>query len=115
MPELLAVAVLRVPPGDLLDPVLDLGHPGVHPGVAGQGAANTPAHHSDLCVPEAREQSRLQIILNVDNTSYIHSPSILRNKERASRISLARILARCSAADVETKLGCEYLMLVRLQ
>ena len=49
--SVLAVAVLSVP-DDLLDPGLDRGHPGVHPGEVGVGAAVPEADHADLCVSE---------------------------------------------------------------
>ena len=69
--------------GDELDPVLDLGHPGIH---AVAGALAPIAHHTNL-----GESKYIIINYNILLGIFIihHSPSVFSNHKRASRVSLA--------------------------
>ena len=93
--------------GQELDPVLDLGHPGIY-AIAGAFTART--HHSHLGESkykmnrlQAMESGKFAIKLIQD--IYNSSPSILSHHQRASRVSLAGVLdiVPVTGADVETK------------
>ena len=96
--------------GDELDPVLDLGHPGIH-AIAGAFTART--HHSHLGESkykmnrlQAMESGKFAIKLIQD--IYNSSPSILSHHQRASRVSLAGVfdIVTVTSANVKTKNRC---------
>ena len=75
--------------GQELDPVLDLSHPGIH---SMAGALAAIAHHSHLGKPKyimftnCGVYISLSILFSMDVNNL---PSILKNHQRASRVSLA--------------------------
>ena len=75
--------------GDVLDPVLGLCNPGIH---AVAGALTAIAHHTNLGEPKyimftnCGVYISLSILFSMDVNNL---PSILKNHQRASRVSLA--------------------------
>ena len=68
-----------------LDPVLDLGHPSVH---TMAGALTTKAYHANLSESELMISFQSYLCALIDMVNTFDPPSIFRNHQGASRVSL---------------------------